>query len=52
MSMKRFTSFIRENKTARDVLRGVSIWLMLTAIFVYLLYADLSTAPEFIYNQF
>lgn len=50
--MKRFTTFIREHKTARDVLRGVSMWLMLTAIFVYLLYADFSTAPEFIYSQF
>lgn len=50
--MKRFTDFIRVNKTVRDILRGVSIWLMLAAIFIYLLYADFSTAPEFIYSQF
>lgn len=50
--MKRFIGFINSHRTAREILRGVSIWLMLTAIYVYLLYADFSTAPEFIYNQF
>lgn len=50
--MKRFINFMSSHKTAGDILRGVSIWLMLTAVYIYLLYADLSTAPEFIYNQF
>ena len=50
--MERFINFINSHKTVRDILRGVSVWLMLTAIYIYLLYADLSTAPEFIYNQF
>lgn len=50
--MKLFINFMSSHKTVRDILRGVSIWLMLTAIYIYLLYADLSTAPEFIYNQF
>ncbi len=50
--MKQFINFISSHRTVRDTLRGVSIWLMLMAVYIYLLYADLSTAPEFIYNQF
>ena len=52
MLMKRFMNFTGSHKTLRDILRGVCIWLMLTAIYAYLLWADLSTAPEFIYSQF
>lgn len=50
--MKQFINFISSHRTVKDILRGVSIWLMLMAVYIYLLYADLSTAPEFIYNQF
>ena len=50
--MKQFINFISSHRTVMDILRGVSIWLMLMAVYIYLLYADLSTAPEFIYNQF
>ncbi|MCI8726570.1 MAG: hypothetical protein HFG66_10700 [Hungatella sp.] len=31
---------------------AVKMWLMMTAILIYLLYADFSTAPVYIYSQF
>lgn len=53
--MKRFINFIREiyNKDKiRLIVKGIAMGIMLMAIFIHLLNADLSTAPEFIYNQF
>lgn len=35
-----------------DVFMLVKIVFMLLLLYMYLMYADLSTAPEFIYNQF
>ena len=52
MWTKWFMNFISSHKLLQAILKGVSIWLMLTAIYVYLLYSNFSTAPEFIYNQF
>ena len=33
-------------------LTAIKVAIMILAIIIYLLEADLSTAPEFIYNQF
>ena len=35
-----------------NVLLVVKIIAMLCMLYIYLMHADLSTAPEFIYNQF
>lgn len=35
-----------------DIFMVVKIVFMLLLLYMYLMYADLSTAPEFIYNQF
>lgn len=48
-------SFIKkmgQHKRMMVLLQGIGIYLMLMMILFYLLYADLSSAPEFIYNQF
>lgn len=49
--MKRILEILRSEK-AKDVLVAVKIFAMLVLLYLYLMYADLSTAPEFIYNQF
>lgn len=36
----------------KNIMRVIDIVIMLTLLYLYLLKADLSTAPEFIYNQF
>ena len=49
--MKRIKKFITNEKT-KTVWDVFKIAVMLLLIYVYLMYTDLSTAPEFIYNQF
>ncbi len=53
--MKRFISFIRK-MGIRDWLQitaeGLFMWAMMTGLLMYLLRADFSTAPVFVYNQF
>lgn len=49
--MKQFIGFIGNERTA-NVLMVIKVIVMLLFLYLYLMYADLSTAPEFIYNQF
>lgn len=49
--MKRFTDSGKMRKWAGPV-AGIKMWLMATAVLLYLLNADLSTAPVYVYNQF
>lgn len=51
VEMKKIREFL-ENETLRDFLTILKVFLMVVASYLYLMYADLSTAPEFIYNQF
>lgn len=53
--MKKFTDFIRKIKKNNYV--SFAAWtlvfyLMLMALYFYLMYANLSTAPKFVYNMF
>ena len=51
--MKQFITFINQNnEIIKDIFKGIFMGGILIIIFVYLLFVDLSTAPEFIYNQF
>lgn len=53
--MKQYITFINRicsNKYLIHIGQTLILWFMMLAIFVYLLEADLSSAPEFIYNQF
>ena len=45
-------TLIRENLWLRIIVHGVLAGIMLALIFLRLYHTDLSTAPEFIYNQF
>ena len=47
-----FFSKMREKKMIMFVLRGIAMGLMLIALYIHLLNSDLTSAPEFIYNQF
>ena len=49
--MNKFREFLK-NKNFRIFLTVIKVFLMMVALYLYLMYADLSTAPEFIYNQF
>ncbi len=49
--MKKISEFIK-SEIVQCVIKGVSIAVMLVLVYIYLIHADLSTAPEFIYNQF
>ena len=49
--MRRIIDFFVSEK-GQYILRATAIAVMLFLIYFYLLNADLSTAPEFIYNQF
>lgn len=49
--MKHVFEFFKRERVA-SVLMAVKIVGMLLLLYLYLLWADLSTAPEFIYNQF
>ena len=49
--MNEFREFLK-NKNFRIFLTVLKVFLMMVALYLYLMYADLSTAPEFIYNQF
>lgn len=52
--MKKFISSIKrkQNDKLEIFWYVLKFWVMMMAIFLYLLCADFSTAPEFIYNQF
>jgi len=49
--MKQIVSAFKKLNSSSGMM-AVKIVLMLVTLYLYLLYADLSTAPEFIYNQF
>jgi len=42
----------RNREWVEAAVMGIKMWLMMTAVFLYLLNADLSTAPVYVYNQF
>ena len=43
---------IKSNQMVGLIIRGFLMGLMLIAIFLHLLNTELTSAPEFIYNQF
>lgn len=45
-------SFIRNDMWQSAGFTTIKLWLMMTAILFYLLNADFSTAPVYIYSQF
>ncbi|MGN0351060.1 MAG: hypothetical protein ACI4ES_05350 [Roseburia sp.] len=49
--MRRFMEMMKNEKVT-NVFMMIKIIVMLVLLYLYLMYADLSTAPEFIYNQF
>ena len=53
--MKSFTGFIRKTDTqseGRFALTVAAFYVLIMALYLYLMYANLSTAPEFVYSQF
>lgn len=55
MWMKQFTGFIRKICHSEKVylaVRMLAMAFMMFALYLYLLQADYSTAPDFIYSQF
>lgn len=53
--MKFFTGFIRrieKHPRLKFVLTAAAFYLMLMTLYLYLMTANLSTAPEFVYSQF
>ena len=48
----KFQKQIQENPKITLIMRGILMGVMLIAIFLYLLNTELTSAPEFIYNQF
>lgn len=48
MSIKQFMNFIKNSK----YIVALKIFVLLIIIYLFLMNADLSEAPEFIYNQF
>lgn len=53
--MKRFTSLaqrLKANSKARFAAEVLFFLVLLLVLYVYLMFADLSTAPEFVYSQF
>lgn len=49
--MKKIVMWLGKEST-KNIFKTVDLVIMLCLLFFYLLNADLSTAPEFIYNQF
>ena len=49
--MRKMVEFMKTDK-ANGIITGVKIIIMIFLTYLYLMHADLSTAPEFIYNQF
>lgn len=45
-------ALLYKNERFKDLIMCIKIIIMLVLLYMYLMYADLSTAPEFIYNQF
>lgn len=43
---------IKKNEVLYIVLRGTLMGIMLILIFLYLINTDLTSAPEYVYNQF
>lgn len=53
--MKAFTDFIRKIKNNRFAAFAgwtALFYIMLMILYLYLMYANLSTAPKFVYNMF
>ena len=53
--MKTFITFIKDmkkNKYVRIAAWTAIFYCMILAIYLYLMYANLSTAPKFVYNMF
>ena len=53
--MKSFTGFIRKTvrrPKVRFALTVAAFYGLIMALYLYLMYANLSTAPEFVYSQF
>ncbi len=53
--MKSFITFIKDmkkNKYVRFAAWTAIFYCMILAIYLYLMYANLSTAPKFVYNMF
>ena len=53
--MKSFTGFIRKTvrrPKVRFALTVAGFYVLIMALYLYLMYANLSTAPEFVYSQF
>lgn len=49
--MHRLIKLIQRGKET-GLVDGIKTFIMLILLYLYLMFADLSTAPEFIYNQF
>ena len=49
--MNKFRELLKSNYF-KIFLTVLKVFLMVMALYLYLMYADLSTAPAFIYNQF
>lgn len=52
MKIFEFMNKMKENEKIMIVMKGIAMGAMLIAIFLHLLNADLTSAPEFIYSQF
>ncbi len=53
--MKVFTDFIRKikrNKISNFILWVLTFYGLMVILYVYLMSANLSTAPQFVYSQF
>lgn len=53
--MKVFTTFIKKIKTNKYIGFALSVlgfYILLMIIYLYLMYGNLSTAPQFVYSQF
>ena len=49
--MKAFFRFLN-SEIVKDIMQLIKIIVMILLIYIYLLNTDLTTTPEFIYNQF
>lgn len=53
--MSRFITLItnlKNNKKFKFIYMVIGFYLLLLCIYFYLMYADLSSAPDFVYNDF
>ena len=49
--MSKYFAWLKTDK-AINIMMVVKVFIILVLLYLYLLHADLSTAPDFIYNQF